>query len=166
MLLIGLGEIIILAMVAIGGLLLARTAMLSKAARQPKPGVAFTAGAGEPDFDSIRQRVERRFHRRYEMVAHIVMYLVIIAGLWILRLPPPALILIAGAWGLAVLLHGLQFLFAEMSDRAIEREIERERSRFYEADKPKRSHLRLSDEGELLDVIEDEWEAGEKHKRG
>jgi hypothetical protein len=121
---------------------------------------------GEPDYDSIRQRVERRFHRRYEMVAHIVMYLVIIAGLWILRLPQTALILIAGAWGLAVLLHGLQFLFAEMSDHAIEREIERERSRFYEADKPKRSHLRLSDEGELLDVIEDEWEAEEKYKRG
>ncbi|NWG16882.1 MAG: 2TM domain-containing protein [Chloroflexi bacterium] len=122
---------------------------------------------GKPDFDSIRQRVERRFHRRYELAAHIVMYLVIVGGLWALRLPGMALALIAGAWGLVVLIHGLQILFAEMSDSAIEREIERERSRFYEADKPKRSqHLRLSDEGELLDVIEEEWEAEEKYKRG
>lgn len=161
-------EIVFVLIMAVGGLLLAlalaRSMNASKIRAQQN-----RAAAGDPastDYDGIRARVERRYRRRYELAAHIVLFLFIVVGLLLLRVPPRALALLGGVWALVLVVHGLQVVFAETTDRAIEREIEREQERMYEAEKPKRDRrMRLSEDGELIEVIEDEWDDGGKQKR-
>lgn len=169
MMMIGMLEIFIIAIVAVGGLMLALGLARALGAGKSRRRGETLRPASDPtsaDFDGIRSRVERRYRRRFELAAHAVFYLFIVGGLALLRFPQPYHFLLAGVWALALALHALQFMFAEFADRAIEREIERERARVYDNDKPKRDRqVRLSDEGELIDVIEDEWDDGDKHKR-
>ncbi|MBI5671000.1 MAG: hypothetical protein HZC41_23650 [Chloroflexi bacterium] len=168
MLVIGIAEIIIITIIAIGALMLAlglARALGAGKNRSQSNRVTADVAAGA-DFDGIRTRIERRYRRRFELAAHVVFYVFIVGGLWLLRMPPPALPLLAGVWALVLALHALQFIFAEFTDRAIEREIERERARVYGSDKPKRDRkVRLSDEGELIDVAEDEWDDGDQQQR-
>lgn len=167
MLMIGMAEIILISIIVIGALMMILSITRSRAAgknrvQANKPA----ADASGANYDDIRTRVERRYRRRYELAAHMVMFLFILGGLALLRVPSTALALLGGVWALIVAVHGLQVVFAEFSDRAIEREIERERAQLYGSDKPKRDwQVRLSDEGELLDIIEDEPEADDKQKR-
>lgn len=164
---IGAIEILIFLIVMMGGLMLAMVLAraLNVGKRPPQPD-SVPAEAPKGDFDGIRTRVERRYRRRFELAAHFVMYLFIMGGLALMRVPSMALALIGGVWALVLAVHLLQLFFTEYADRAIEREIERERERVYGADKPKRDwQVRLSDEGELIDVIEDEPETDDKQKR-
>lgn len=165
-------EIVLVLIMALGGLLLALAMARSMNANKSRVQQdRFMAGSPPSDsphtnVDDIRTRVERRYRRRYELAAHIVMFLFILAGLLLLRVPPPAVALLGGVWALVLTVHGLKVVFDEFSDRAIEHEIERERAQTYESDKPKRDwQVRLSDEGELIEIIEDEPEVDDKQKR-
>lgn len=160
-------ELLILIMMALGVLLLTLAASRSRKNRMQQSQVASAQQAASADFDGIRARIERRYRRRYELAAHVVMFLFIVGGLMALRVvPPPALALLGGAWALILVVHGLQVLFAEFTDRAIERAIEQEQAQTDAADKPKRDwQVRLSDDGEVLDVIDDEWDVDSRQKR-
>lgn len=168
MLVIGIAEIVLISIIAIGGLLMA--VALTRARRVAKhgttPNYAATAEPASAGYDSLRARIERQYRRRYELAAHIVIFLFMLVGLGLLRVPPSALALLGGTWALVLIVHGLQVIFAETTDRAIERAIESEQGTAGSADKPKRNgHVRLSDDGEVLDVIDDEWETDDKQKR-
>ncbi len=168
MLVIGIAEILLITIIAIGGLLmaLALTRTRREAKHRAMPDYGTAAEPASAGFDSLRARIERRYRRRYELAAHIVMFLFITVGLLLLRVPPTALALLGGVWALVLVVHGLQVVFAETTDRAIERAIEREQGQAGSAEKPKRDrYVRLSDDGEVLDVIDDEWDADGEQKR-
>lgn len=70
-------------------------------------------------------------------------------------------------WGIGMVAHAVDTYFQTggritAREAAIQREIERERPY---AEKPKRSRLVIADDGELMEVVEDNWEAEEKPKR-
>ncbi len=144
---------------------------------------------GDLNYDKIRERAEKRVKMQQEFKLHGVIYVVVNAFLWVLWIAIPALldtlnisgtfmsimrfpwpILVMLAWGLALLIHGAVVYFeagggAEARERAVQREVERERALRYgdsALEKPKRS-AHLAEDGEL--VYEDEDESEEKPAR-
>ena len=136
-----------------------------------------------PSEEEIRRRVEKRIKQRNEFYSHLAVYVVCNLMMWMIwaltRDPgetigfPWPLIVMFG-WGIGLGSHALTVYFnsasrVEARERAIQREIERERERlandeYYE--KPKRDQrLRLTDDGELIEIGDDEVEDGEKRKR-
>ena len=121
----------------------------------------------------IRRRVEQRLKKRGEFYIHLTAYVAVNLALWVVWLLmgsvfPWPLVLSLG-WGVGLFIHGIDVYFATGSrlaarEAAIQREIERERERLY-AEKPKRSRLVIADDGELMEVVEDEWEDRSKAKR-
>jgi len=135
-----------------------------------------------PSDDEIRRRIEKRIKQRNEFYIHLAAY---IAGnllmwvIWALTLdtgetigfPWPIIVMLG--WGIGLGAHGLTLFFSspsrvEARERAIQREIERERERLVNDDyyeKPKRDQrMRLTDDGELIE-IDDDLEDTEKRKR-
>lgn len=166
-----IGAVEILIMILVGVLIALPLLSAARGIQKRKRGEQVNAfgerlPAGDSAYDRVRARVERRYRRRYELAAHVLMYLFIMVGLAFLRLPPPALGLLAGAWGLVLAVHALQLVFAEFSDRAIEREIERDLALRSRIEKPKRGgRLELSDDGEVVEVVENDWDFDDKQKR-
>jgi hypothetical protein len=147
-----------------------------------------------PSDEEIRRRVEKRIKQRNEFYIHLAVYIVVMTGLWGMwgftsdffgslfadtlwnfdEFPWP--IFPTLGWGTGIVVHGLIVYFnsparLEARERAIQREIERERQRIAGDDyyqKPKRDRrVRLTDEGELVDDDGEEMEGenGEKQKR-
>lgn len=123
--------------------------------------------SSEPNYDEIRKRVKRRYDNRAEFLSHLVAFIIVNGlGWWFIVRPMGGIVftlaaLVSGLWGLGVVIHGIQFLTKELQERAIEREIGREREwRSGFASEPdmkrKRDRLTLSDDGEVLEVIEDD----------
>lgn len=125
------------------------------------------------DYKQIRARVEKRINQRNEFLIHFSIYIAVHLLLWMIwatsggpqdhSLPWPLYPMFG--WGIGLLAHGLVVFFnsgtmEERKERAIQREIERERLRMggampEELDKPKRDEAKrkvyLSDDGELID---------------
>jgi hypothetical protein len=131
--------------------------------------------ATPPDFDEIRKRIEKRYDQRAEMLSHTIAFVVVngfVWGAWLLTDPlarmtaviPAALTIL---WFVGFAIHGVQYLTAEARERAIEQALEREREWYYQGEhKAKRDRLtRLTDDGELVEVVEDEEELGDRRKR-
>jgi fatty acid desaturase len=121
----------------------------------------------EPNYDEIRRRIKRRYDNRAEFLSHLVAFVIVNGlGWWFIALPMGGIVftlaaLVSGLWFLGVVIHFIQFLTKELQERAIEREIERERAwRSSYASEPdmkrKRERLTLTEDGELLEVIEDD----------
>ncbi|HEX2908332.1 MAG TPA: 2TM domain-containing protein [Phototrophicaceae bacterium] len=166
MIFIGAAEILLIAFIAIGGLLLMMRIVQSQRGGKPSAATssANEAGGSRVDYDSIRQRVERRWKRRSEFATHAAIYA--FAGIGFVLTSFPATLPVLLAWGAVLFIHLLQVFFAEARERAIEQEIEKERQRTASYPPERTRTVHLSDEGELLDVVDDDWEANEKQKRG
>jgi hypothetical protein len=136
-----------------------------------------------PSDEEIRRRVEKRIKERNEFYIHLAVYIIANIMLWIMwgftsdlfsailsgggwdynGLPWP--IFPTMGWGIGIVAHGLTVYFnspgrIEARERTIQREIERERQRLASDDyyeKPKRDrHVRLTDDGELIEIEDTE----------
>lgn len=126
-----------------------------------------------PTEEQIRRRIEKRIKERNEFYVHLAFFIggnLLMWLIWFLTnsgdtdgFPWPIIVL--ASWGIGIVAHGLTVYFnsperIEARERTIQREIERERQRlaaddYYE--KPKRDrHVRLTDDGELIEIEDTE----------
>lgn len=121
----------------------------------------------DQDYAEIRQRITNRYNNRAEFYSHLVAFLVSNGILWVLVSPSGTWFTIAavvmGLWFMGLLVHFIQYLMKETQERAIEHAIEREREwRRSSNDVPerdlkrKRDRLKLSPDGELMEIVDDE----------
>jgi hypothetical protein len=125
----------------------------------------------EPNYDEIRRRITKRYENRAEFFIHLVTFVIINALLWSELVFRRGWLLTAftALWFIGLVAHFINFLMSEARERAIELAIEREHywgSNSGDGRKLKRdSYTRLSDDGELIDVVDDDWSAKEQHHR-
>lgn len=126
----------------------------------------------ESDFKKVRKRVEKPWKDREDLLGHIGAYIGVNAGLWSIfaltgaGFPWP--IFVSLFWGIGLIADIVEKSRSGANQRAIEREVERERQRLMddmEKPKRKRSEIRLTEDGELTDSMIDELEMDEKPKR-
>jgi hypothetical protein len=121
----------------------------------------------EAIYNDIRRRVEQRYNKRGEFFTHLGAYLAFVFLVWFVWLGPTqfgngvwGIIMALGTigWSIGMLAHGIQWLFFELQERALQRELDGaglagvyQRVRA----KPKREErlVRLSDDGELEEII-------------
>lgn len=118
-------------------------------------------------YEAIRRRMTERYRSRGEFYGHLIGFIIVNLFAW--AIIPGTLYessrstiltimaLISVGWFVGMAIHAINFILVEMRERAIDREIERERRWLAGenmGEKPKR-HRRLErltdDEGELLD---------------
>ncbi len=124
----------------------------------------------EPDEAEIRQRVTRRYRARFRFLVHVFLTLPVIVVSGMIGMmgesmpegfrdkgPMFAAAALFMAWICSVMIHFVWLVFHELSERAIQHEIDRQwqlTAMVYE--KPKRGASRLtvmSDDGELSDLL-------------
>jgi hypothetical protein len=121
----------------------------------------------DQDYAEIRKRITNRYNNRSEFFSHLVAYLVANGLLWFLLQPQGTWFTVAGIfsglWGMGLVIHFIQYLMKEAQERAIEKEIQRERewrrgsSEMQEGEiKRKRDRLTLNHDGELMEIVEDD----------
>jgi len=122
-------------------------------------------------YDEIRRRVEKRYKKRQELMIHIASYVVANAMLWFFFGNYSWMLWVTFGWGIGVVSHIIDYYTkygpgAQRKEDAIQREIDREMARSATYEKPKNdTHMRLTDDGELEEVPEDEDHWAEKPKR-
>lgn len=145
-----------------GGRAVARERAIHDAMRQIY-GDEWSVTASQEDYNRVRWRVVRAANKRREFFMHLSVYIPINLLLWLVWLqfggwPWPALLTLG--WGLGLFAHAVDTYLHGVTAReqAIQREMEREREQLYggEKGKRKRSRLVIADDGELMEVIEDE----------
>jgi hypothetical protein len=124
----------------------------------------------QPDYESIRKRIKARYQRRVVLIAHIVLFAVFNASLWYLmpqlfgRWP---LIVIDALWVVIGLILLIRMLFNEAQERAIQDELERQWRIYGNAENDAiydERTMRLADDGELVEFVEDAWEGKRKRE--
>jgi tRNA A-37 threonylcarbamoyl transferase component Bud32 len=138
--------------------------------------------AALPEEERIRRRIEKRYKERQGLIIHFVAYLLVnlmLWGLWATDVLMPIIqaeapnvspaffefpwpIFPTFGWGIGMVAHFISYYSkygpgAERRERAIQREIEKYRQQSGLLDeKPKRDpHYRLTDDGELEEVVDD-----------
>lgn len=128
--------------------------------------------------EKIRRKIKKRQEERQGFIIHLVIYLLLNLMFWMMWLTSspvgfPWPVFISLPWGVGMFAHWMEFNSkygpgAEKREREIEREVEREMQRQYEQsymEKPKRDRrVRLTEDGELQEVWDDETD--QKLKRG
>jgi hypothetical protein len=126
--------------------------------------------AESDQYDEIRRRVEKRLKKRQDLFIHIASYIVTNALLWFFFHDSWVLWVTFG-WGIGVVSNIIDYYTkygpgAQRKEDEIQREIDREMARRGMYEKPKNdTHMRLTDDGELEEVPEDEDHWTEKDKR-
>ncbi|MEO8612791.1 MAG: 2TM domain-containing protein [Chloroflexota bacterium] len=129
----------------------------------------------EPKYDEIRQRITERYNNRIGFYSHLVAFLIINGAAWGLWLGTPdyarsgflsvLLLLSSVGWLVGMVIHTLIYGMTEARERAIERAIEAERE-WSTGEKPKRDpRVRLTVDGELEAVVDDENDYLPERKR-
>ena len=127
--------------------------------------------AGTDPYDEIRQRVEKRYKKRQEVIKSVATFVIVNALMW-LFFHEGWVMWVTFAWGIGVVSNVVDYYNkygpgAQNKEAEIQREIEREMARNAAYEKPKNDvHMRLTDDGELEEVPEDEDHWAEKPKRG
>ncbi len=108
----------------------------------------------DEELKEIKRQVDAKLWRRGLLGAHVIVWLI---GCGIVAvIEGPLIELVAPAWFGLVLLHGLLVILWERREHDINAEIER-RAQVRGGEKLKRDRLyRLSDDGELVEVEENE----------
>jgi hypothetical protein len=142
----------------------------------------------EPDYNEIRQRVEKRYKERTGLIIHSAIFLMINAIFWLMWAFLPSIqilspddvtnfqfpwpIIITLGWGAGMVAHCLDYYHkygggARRREEAIALEVEREMARRGYSEKPKRDHhMRLTEDGELEEIIdEDEYDSAGSMRR-
>jgi len=119
------------------------------------------------DYDEIRKRITSRYNNRAEFFSHLVAFVVANVVIWSLLDPQGTWFTIvgifSGLWFMGLVIHFIQYMMKEAQERAIEKEIERERAwRRSTGEMPegeikrKRDRLTLNHDGELMEIVEDD----------
>ena len=126
----------------------------------------------------IRERIEKKYKERAGLIAHAIPYVIVNAVLWMIyaftsgpgdNFPWP--MFVTFFWGIGMVSHFFAYYNkygggAMRREEAIQREIEQERGRSLMYEKPKNDvRMRLTDDGELEEVPDDEISRAEKRKR-
>jgi hypothetical protein len=151
-----------------------------------------TADKGE--LRKVRSRVEQPFTKRREFATHLGVYVMINLMMWFiyfasgnsnfvqelvsgglqfLEFPWPLIVMFG--WGIGLVIHGVETLSSDRRERAIEREVERERDRLY-YEKPKRDqfydeddepegNVRLNADGEFTDSMVEDMQNNKRSRR-
>lgn len=117
----------------------------------------------QTDYDQVYQRIAERFDRRTAFEAHAAGYAVFNLWVWIIWMgfapdqTPLLPLLFSVLWGLGLAIHGAITYFTgreSLYQRELHRELERERRRADLLPKAKRTEaaMRLSDDGELVEI--------------
>lgn len=130
--------------------------------------------SSEPNYDEIRTRVEKRFKKRQEFITHSIAFVLGNIMVWTIYgvvgggFPWP--IFVTVGWGIGLVGHALDYIMqhgsgARRREAEVQREVERELGHSLTYEKPKRApHLRLTDDGEIEEVVDDTFSLPEKHK--
>jgi hypothetical protein len=154
-----LGMIEILILIGVGISVVAAFITLSRRWQQPGKDAPYD------QYQAIRSRIERRFRRRMWFGLHVVAFLFLNTAFWLwMMIPRNAAFYVTGAWALILVSHALKLWFDEAQERAIEREIARVQGYGMGSEKPKRRHVELSEDGELVETGDDVWDEKEKHR--
>lgn len=123
----------------------------------------------------IRKRLKKRDEERIGLIAHTIPYLVVNLFLWFLWLDGdggfPWPLFVTVFWGIGYVAHLMNYWNehgggAARREARVQQELERELQRSALYEKPKREpHMRLTDDGELEEVYDDEPSQGQKRKR-
>ncbi len=133
--------------------------------RLPGRALAKLRGDNKRKSEAVH-RIEKRYGRRFRYFSHLAVFAVIASITWLNAATDPRFNdpfgrnmdeLIEGTvvWAVILLIHTIKFLTDEAKDRAIERELERERA--WQMDGYGERVLRLSEDGELVEMVE-EWD--------
>jgi hypothetical protein len=121
----------------------------------------------DQDYEEIRKRITNRYNNRAEFFSHLVAFVVANAVIWGLLDPQGTWFTVvgifSGLWFMGLVIHFIQYMMKEAQERAIEKEIERERAwrrgsvELQEGEiKRKRDRLTLNHDGELMEIVEDD----------
>ena len=124
----------------------------------------------------IRERIEKKYKERSGVIAHAIPYIIVNLVLWSIYFGSPGdgfpwPMFVTFFWGIGMVSHFFAYYNkygggAMRREEAIQREIEQERERSLTYEKPKNdARMRLTDDGELEEVPEDEISLAQKRKR-
>lgn len=108
----------------------------------------------------IRKRMQQRFDARAAFFSHLIAFVIFNFMVWAffldIRNPLESVfgllgVFVTGGWTIGIAIHFIVYYFAEMRERAIERELERDREFYYE--KSKRRLVQLDEDGELVEDV-------------
>lgn len=127
----------------------------------------------EPEYQRMFKAAEKVVKDRQEFITHAVIYVIINLMFWFIfaftgaEFPFPLLIM--AFWGIGLGAHAANVYFNSerqqiAREEAIQREVERLAAEMQVVKKKKRDSARLemSDGGELMDIVEDDWEAQDR----
>ena len=118
----------------------------------------------ELNFRELEARIKRRYSNRTEILSNLVAFVATMPVVWVIWQPQDEnlrmfLALGSVGWFIGVVVHGVDAFMKEVQERALERAISEERelrrSMTTGDYKTKRDRLTLSDDGEVLEVVED-----------
>lgn len=152
-------------------------------------GVNWRTTLDKKTVKQVRKRVEAPFNKRKEFYSHLAVYVMINAMLWMIyfvssgmpgdigeiasEVPFPWPALVSFGWGIGLVINMFEALTAGSTQRAVEREVARERER-RALEKPKNDalndtyadrNIRLTADGEFTDSMVQEIDAAAKRKR-
>ncbi|MBI1281658.1 MAG: protein kinase [Anaerolineaceae bacterium] len=154
---------------------------IEEAAKEGARAAAYEANLPQSAVEEkrIREKIEKKYKERAGLIAHATPYLIVNGMLWMIwlftgglnnpGLPWP--VWITFFWGIGMFSHFMSYYNkygggAMRREEAIQREIELERERSLMVEKPKNDvRMRLTDDGELEEVPEDEISLAQKRKR-
>ncbi len=136
--------------------------------------------ASEGDYRRLHKAAHEALEERKGFYIHMTVYLMVNLALLIVwaqatrgtGFPFPLIVLLL--WGIGLTAHSMSVFTSSARtvaarERAIQRAVERETERLYgdvpRKEKRKHERLMLAEDGELLEVAEDEWPLEQKRKR-
>jgi hypothetical protein len=142
-------------------------------------GPDWDAVADVDDYQRVLRAVEKAAKERQEFVTHFAIYAIINLMLWFIWATTsnpvdfPFPLVVMGFWGIGLVSHAASVFFSSARqqlarEEAIQREVERLAGQTQTVKKKKRAgaRLELTDDGELVEIVEDDWEADERRQRG
>jgi hypothetical protein len=152
---------------------------IEEAAKEGARAAAYEANTPKPTISEealIRERIEKKYKERSGVIAHAIPYVIVNLVLWSIYFSSPGSgfpwpMFVSFFWGIGMASHFFAYWNkygggATQREEAIQREIEQERERSLMYEKPKHdARMRLTDDGELEEVPEDEISLAEKRKR-
>ncbi|HEX2908327.1 MAG TPA: hypothetical protein VHO69_15755 [Phototrophicaceae bacterium] len=125
----------------------------------------------DEQYEAVRRQVVRRFIFRASFFFHLILYVLTMLLIFTTAAKTPddlfGGIFTGIVWGMGLFAHGaLAFnwfsrWFGNWFDQATQRELERIR----QLEKPKRKHLEVGEDGELIEVGDNGWDENEEQAK-
>lgn len=133
-------------------------------------------------YEAIREDIEKRFVFRTQFFGHLVSFLIFTILIWHFWIGPGSpdsqtlrrhwlATFTTGAWAMGVFIHFINWMFFEMRENAIQREMRRYRLSQIKTEKTKRKFIqgerlvRLTEDGELEEVNGEDMPAEKRRSR-